>query len=434
MLKRSFIYIIAAAAVVLAACSQGPAGSVVPGPGQQLGGAQSIGGVTHLTSTPAPMSMKHVRTWDAVGIPGGSMNVTMAQAAPWLTYVMTSPALSKTAKSLGMTTVLYSDPNRQFPGDVMWTNDETTFAHDCNNNRITISGANTYLMNPYSTHLYALWPAFVSQVHSYNNAQFDYIFEDSADEINPNRFSSMPCNFDQTSWTTATNALDAALGSPIIYNGLGLIQGSGTQPGPAIGLNPTTNGGMSEDCYSGRTPTGYFYYPHWAATENTEIQMSQAGRPFICHADWYGDAAASVGQRMYFYASFLLTYDRDTQAVDTQFATPSQLGVMPESQLVATLPRVSLPNDVSSLVQASGVYAREYNACYIATQYVGPCAAVVNPNNPAKGHALAFPFVGKYNHTLLVSGEGALDGGTVSASGPAPPATMLGGSAVIAFP
>jgi hypothetical protein len=419
------------AAVALAACSQ-TATSGGTGTGLLPAPSQGINGVVRLNASPAPIKQLHVYTWDAVGIPGGTYNITMAQAAPWLNYVMTSPALSPAAKAVGMTTVLYSDPNRQFPGDVMWTNDETTFAHDCNNNRISISGSNTWLMEPHSTHLWQLWPAYVALVKSWH-AQYDYIFEDSADEVNPNRFSSMPCNFNQNDWTTATNNLDNALGSPIIYNGLGLINGQGTTPGPAFGLNPTAFGGMSEDCYVGRTPTGYFYYPHWAATENTEIQMALGQKFFICHADQWVDAASNTALRTYFYASFLLTYDRDAMAVDTQFQTPSGLGVMPEVQLVPTQAVQKLPADVSSLMTSSGVYGREWNACYIAGQSVGPCAVAVNPNNPAKGPARAFPWPTKYHHTLQMTGAGVLDGGTVSTTGAAPPATMPGGSAVIVF-
>jgi hypothetical protein len=357
----------------------------------------------------------------------------MAQAAPWLNYVMTSPALSASAKAVGMTTALYSDPNRQYPGDVMWTDDETTFAHDCNGSRISISGSNTWLMDPHSAHLWVLWPTFVQLTQQWGG-QFDYVFEDSADEINTNRFSALPCNFDQTDWTNATNQMQTALGYKILYNGLGLVVPNTTTPGPAFGVNGTSQGGMSEDCYAGRTPSGYYYYPHWAATANTEIQMARAEKLFICHADAWVDAPTNTALRTYFYASFLLTYDRDSMVVDTEFGTPSDLHVMPETELVPLHPLVWYPNDISQLMQPSGVYGREWKDCYIAGQWVGPCAAVVNPNNPQKGPAKAFPWPTKYTHTLTMTGAGAYDGGTIGTTGPPPPATMPGGTAAIVFP
>jgi hypothetical protein len=415
------------AAALLAGCSHAGTAGVMQGP------VQSSAGVTHLTGSPPPqIPQLHVSTWDAIGIPGGSYKVTMAQAAPWLNYVMTSPALSASAKAVGMTTLLYSDPNRQYPGDVMWTNDETTFAHDCSGNRISISGSNTWLMDPHSQHLWQLWPSFVQLTHSWGGV-FDYVFEDSADEINVNRFSSMPCNFDQTDWTNVTNQMDTALGYKIVFNGLGLVTPNSTAPGPAFALNSTAQGGMSEDCYVGRTPTGYYYYPHWGATENTEILTAQAQKLFVCHADAWVDATANDALRTYFYASFLLTYDRDAMAVDTEFLTASDLHVMPEDELVPTHPLVKTPSDISMLMLPSGVYGREYRDCYVAGQWIGRCAAAVNPNNPSKGGPLAYPWGSKYQHTLVMNGAGAYDGGTIATNGPPPPATLPGGSAVIVF-
>lgn len=161
--------------------------------------------------------------------------------------------------------------------------------------------------------------------------------------------------------------------------------------------------------------------------------MAQADKLFICHADWFQDASVSLGQRLYFYASFLLTYDRDIQAADTEFYTPSQLHVMPEAQLVPTRPQIATPSDISGLLLSSGVYGRVYDACFIAGNYVGSCAIAVNSNNP-NTKPLAYPWPTKYQHTLVVAGEGAYDGGSVSASGPPPPAAMNGATAIIAFP
>ena len=61
-----------------------------------------------------------------------------------------------------------------------------------------------------------------------------------------------------------------------------------------------------------------------------------------------------------------------------------------------------------------------------------PCAAVVTSNKLAI--SVPFPFPGKYQHTMELSGSGVLDGGTVSFNGPAPPASMPARTAVIAFP
>src|SRR5579863_3699787 len=136
---------------------------------------------------------------------------------------------------------------------------------------------------------------------------------------------------------------------------------------------------------------------------------------------------------MYFYASFLLTYDHYTDMVKTNFGTPSDLHVMPEAQLIPTDPLVRVPSDISGLLLSTGVYGREWHACFLAHVFVGPCALVVNPNNPKNSAPLAFPWPYKYHHTLLVSGEGVYDGGMASVDGPAPPATVPGGTGLIVF-
>jgi hypothetical protein len=191
---------------------------------------------------------------------------------------------------------------------------------------------------------------------------------------------------------------------------------------------------MSEDCYVGRTPSGYYYAPHWNATENTEIRMAQAGKYFICQANSYAQASASSGMRMYFYASFLMTYDRSDQLVQTNFSTPSQLHVMPEAQLVPESPLVSTPGDINRLRLSSGLFGREYASCYYAGRSIGACAVVVNPDKPKWSPPLAFPWPTKYHHTMTVSGPGVYDGGTASLTGPGPPAKVPGGTGLIVFP
>ena len=377
--------------------------------------------------------MLHVHTWDTDDLGPDTIHVAPAQAAPYVDALLTVPSTGGIVKAAGILSMLYTDPNRVAPGTPMYTNDETTFAHDCNNSRITVQGSPDYLMDVHSTHLWSLWPQEVQLFQTWG-ATWDYIFEDSADEIQTQKLSAQPCNFSQSDWTSNTNTMDDNLSLPIIYNGLGLIPTGYSSPGPSIGLNPTTNGGMSEDCYSGRTPTGYFFQPHWSAEENTEITMAQAGKLFVCQSDWYVDAASAVSQRMYQYASFLLTYDRNSQYVKSEFQTPSAVHVMPETQLVATSPLVGTPSNINGLLIGSGLYGREYAACYIGGNYVGPCAALVNPNNPKNFRPLPFPWAGKYHHTLVTAGEGWYDGGTISPTGPAPPSLVAGATGLIVFP
>jgi hypothetical protein len=201
---------------------------------------------------------------------------------------------------------------------------------------------------------------------------------------------------------------------------------------PSIALNATSAGGMSEDCYV-RADNTLRTRVAWQATELTEIDMALAQKMFVCNGGMSTEGSIAIQQRIYQYASYLLTYDPQTTIYETQYADYSGLFVYPEAQLVAKQPLVGEPNNITSLQQSGGTYARQYKACYLAGNYVGPCAAVVN-SNPVTMPSQPFPYSGQYKHTLVLSGSDVLDGGTIATNGPAPPSQVPPSSAVIAFP
>ena len=80
-------------------------------------------------------------------------------------------------------------------------------------------------------------------------------------------------------------------------------------------------------------------------------------------------------------------------------------------------------------MQSGGAYGREYQNCYYAGNYVGPCAVAVNPN--ASG-TVPFPFP-QYQHTLVLNGYGTTDGGTAALNGAAPPTYLPALGAAVVF-
>ena len=377
--------------------------------------------------------MTHVLTWEDLGGDGVILN-PWSLASPWLNYAKTPFMYATAIQAVGIIPVPYTDPNRQQTTGPMYNNDETTFAHDCNGNRITqVGGANNgaYLMDPHSAHLAQIWHDYVAAEQA-GGAGFVSVMEDNADEVG--KLSGMPCNFNQADWTNATNAMDQVLGYQIVYNSLSHTGSNQGQPvvAPSIALNATSIGGMSEDCYVEANGSERVTVS-WQATELTEIDMATAAKLFVCNGTMTSDAAASTGARIYHLASFLLTYDPQSSIIESTFRTPSNFHVFPEMQLVALKPLVPEPTSPTSLLQAGGAYGREYGACFFAGKYVGPCAAVVN-SNKAPAPAVPFPWPSKYHHTLTVSGYGVLDGGSASTNGAAPPASIADGAAVIAFP
>lgn len=400
--------------------------------GGSLGNSSSDLEYTRDGHYPSSIRMTHALTWDQLGGTVGTHKITWAQAAPYLTWALTSPADSAAIRATGIKTAFYTDPNRQSPIDPMYTSDETTFAHDCTGRRLYSNAhPDQALMDISSAHLPLLWASWVQYVTTNYGGTFDAIYDDQADQVQ--YATGTPCNFDWAAWTTASNTMNRALALPIIYNSLGAFSGMGKTlgVGPTIALNATTIGGEAEGCYAS-SPFNRLHTYEWQAYENTEIKMFQSGKLFLCGGSNTYPAASFTDERIYMYASFLLTYRPRYMLIKEQYQTPSGFHVEPESELLAGFPLVPEPADISGLLQPSGVYGREYAQCYLRGTAIGPCAVVVN--SARTGAYKSFPWPTKYTHTLMLQGGGVLDGGTMSLNGPPPPTQINGEEAVIAFP
>src|ERR1700694_538004 len=374
-----------------------------------------------LASTPFGQAPQHILTADYLF---SLHNRPAAAYAPWLTWSETNTANANAIAAVGIKTLFYTNPNRERPTDPLYNTNETTFAHTCSGSRITNSGSTSpFLMDPNSTSLTQLWAALVKSTNS--QAHFDVVFDDNADDVYGT--SALPCNYDPQKWLTATQNQIRNLRYPVVYNALGVL-GNSNNVSPTIALNLVSLGGMMESCYDSVFHPHALYGLQWIIVENTEIAMANQRKLFFCYASYTAPASTSTVYRLYVDASFLLSYDINTSVLWEYFPTPSGFHVEPESALVALSPLVPEPNDVSVLKKPGGAYGREYAACYLASVYVGLCAAAVNPD---KNLSSPFPFSG-YTRTLVVAGAGILDGGTATPTGPAP-ALIAPQSGVIAF-
>jgi hypothetical protein len=377
------------------------------------------------TSTPTPgpypssISQTHVLTADYLGGYGGTDAFPWYVEAPYVSWAKASnPGDSNGQRAVGIKTYVYSDPNRTYAGGPLYTSDETTFAHTCGGARITEQYGSTtkYLMDPSSADMLALWVGSLP-----DRGNYDAVFEDNTDDLYG--LNGTPCGYSSTGWLQSSVSETTNFGYPVVYNGAAF-------PG-AMGMNdaPDVVGGMAEQCYATQNSAGRLTDSPWTAMENVEIAMARDRKLFFCLADARDDASSSIDDRTYNLASFLLTYDPGTTILMEFFSTSSGFHVEPESQLVALYPVVPMPSSVSSLQTASGVFAREYNACYLAGSLIGKCAVVVNPSQ-SSSHS--FPYPGRYSRTLRLSGGGVLDGGTAGTNGAAPSSELPPlGSAVV---
>jgi hypothetical protein len=326
--------------------------------------------------------------------------------------------------------MFYTIPNRTSPGDVLHTSDETTYAHDCSANRVT---------TPYKTLTFNVMAiGALSMQNLFHNAMgakiagyhYDAVFEDGAGVLstggpyNP----GLPCNYSDSAWLSAGQALDLAAPAPVIDNALA-VTSAGVTPNLPLMDGSNTIGGNMEGCYNDSTHLAYNGWL-WQAAENTELQTAAKHKLFFCMGRNQTSASSAIAARLYTLASFLLTYDPATSVLWDEFPTTSGLHVMPESQFIALNPVVATPASISSLLTSTMVYGREYKDCYVAGNFVGPCAIAVNSDQSS---TYVFPYP-QYQHTLVIAGGGILDGGTISTAGGPPPSNIPPLSAEIVFP
>lgn len=393
--------------------------------------------VTSSTATPAPATstvMKHLLTADYLLGRYGTRSVAPSTAAAHLTLAQTGWSDANAIAAAGIKTQIYLDPNRWETNAPMFGGGtEAMYAHTCTGARITSTYKTVvrYVTNPNSAALQSYYASYI-KAHA-AGIHVDSIFEDDAGPLSQysvyTPFSAMPCSYSDSSWINGGMALDNASPIPVMVNGLSGLNGH--EPSRELGLLKASNvvGGIYEHCYTDNSTLKMVVW-EWQAIENTELQATNGGDQFICMARNTNTASTQAPARIWAIASFLLTYNPSRSYLWEEFGTPSGLHVMPESKLVALNPLVAQPASVSSLLTSTGNYGREYGSCYIGGSSVGPCAVVLNIT---RSSTYANPYAGRYGHTLALSGNGVLDGGTISTAGAAAPSSIGPSMAYVLF-
>ena len=405
------------------------------------GSLRTFIGATSISTSPGThggSGLAHVITADYLGAPWGTTKVAYAAAAPYLDWAETGTADSGAISAAGIKTMMYVDPNRSQSGtgDPMYTSDETTFAHDCRGARVYdtySSSKRQYVMNQSASSMRALFSSYVKNLTRMGH--IDALFEDDGGALSAFAvywpFNAMPCDYSDSTWIAEEIGLNTYTSIPLIINGLSGLDGHA--PSLALGLITGSEvlGGTYEQCYTSITQPKQDTWL-WAAIEDTELSVVNRDKAFQCLGTNTTAAASATDARIYAYASFLLTYSPSTSIYRSEFATSTGLHVMPETAFVPTAPSIASPATISGLEQSGGTYARQYGACYLRGTLIGACAVVVNPD---RSSSRAFPYPSSdYHHSLSITGSGVLDGGSVSASGSAPPSSLGPDEAVIALP
>ncbi len=235
----------------------------------------------------------------------------------------------------------------------------------------------------------------------------------------------LPCGFNLAAYKRATVNLEAQIPYKMFLNTLGA--GSSAVSQADYAMAPNVLGAMCELCITANEKGGDVPRLNgvWDDTENAEIKLIQNHKIFWLYARASGPAT-EYRLRNYAFASFLLAYDPNYAIFQEILWTPHAFPIMPETGLVPMQP-VTTASNVTGYARAGGTFMREFRACYYRGVGKGGCAVVVNPSS----YTRPVPTTA-YAHSMVLSGSGVLDGGTVSFRG-SRPSSLPSGSGVILF-
>ncbi len=402
--------------------------------------------------------------------PNPGPQVSAAIWAPYVTIAgmdtqaVTYPGNETTQQlsALGLKVMPYTDPNHFVSGvigkgvgvDSYFIDSDIARACDGTKIQVVHPGQvqNPYLIDPRSPHVAVAWNAWLSNFVLVQKKVLNLVFEDTADNTT---FAydrpSAPCEtpggntiVKPAEWTAATAKNEAALQAPVMFNGLA------TTGSDAVNLlNGPAVGGMAEACFSDwlhiapSDPGPYTpSQTSWLASMTIEIAAKAAGKIFDCQAtaSAHGDSANAIAYRLFMIASLDLDADVPNLIVSWRFYTPNRVPIFPEASLIVEDPLVADPLKPTDLLIGATVYGREYRHCYISGREIvatnvaavgsSGCAIVVNANGRK---SYPNPLASGYKRTLVLTGSGVLDGGTMSVAAIPPPATLAPSSAEIEF-
>jgi len=204
----------------------------------------------------------------------------------------------------------------------------------------------------------------------------------------------------EAAFIAGESAMLAAAPRPVMING------ASPQQGPAYGgafLDLPYVFGQQFEGYVNNNG-GYLYADGQFAQEENGVLAVQAHRKWAMVMP-SGDTAPA--KRLYTYAAWLLVYDPNYSVFNMEVVQSDGFSVYPETQLVPAQPAATANGDVAQL-KRGGVYVREFAACAIAAQPIGPCAAVVNASGSSTA---AVPALSAYAHQIALDAASLYTGG-----------------------
>lgn len=413
------------------------------------------------TTPPFGSAPTHVMTAEYMWSAWEKVTSNYASAAPYLTYGYFLYSDMLAGHNAGIKAVTYTDPwqpsaiSSQDPIEyglitkAAGTAYQNALATTCGGTVITTYGGNYRLANvlsSYSNGSYTVQNAaafvaadfagYTTTVKNSNGGTdaTDVFFTDNGDDYGA---SATPCGVSTTRTSTwaqglANTVTAAAPPHHIFVNALGVWTTSWVSAQLNVLNSSYVDGAEDEACYGGHgygsQISGDFIDGTdklWYYEQQAEIGTINKSKIFWCYNQNTADGATLVGNRMYMYASFLLTYNPQYAIFQTAMASKASTGgtnfrVFPETGFVPMNPSIATVTQISDLKLSTGVYERKYGSCYYRGSGLGSCAIIVNPD-PSNSYTVT---TSGYTRAAVLSGDGVLDGGTMTFTGS--PKSILG--------
>ena len=400
----------------------------------------SVGATPTPTPTPVQTSANvaaHVQDYTFWQYDGSATNVPASYMAAWATWVETSGSSYANAfhAAGGKYAVAYTDPNYYYvgPGYTAPGNyPETAFGHGSDGTRTQRpeGGGTEYYLNPASAGSQSGYLGIVNAIAA--SGGFNYIYADGvSDSLATSLYRMSPTPVEITTnaaYVAGMQALMALSPLPMIINGYN--NGSPLTVEQEFVGSSNIAAPFGEGCFAYRTSllTDTPYQHKWSDMANALLATTSRGYPAICGGR--GDLADNRALRMYYVASWWLTYDPNYSVSLELMTSSSNVYLFPEQLIVPTNPVQSPGSSISSLQSSTGAYVRQFGACYYDKVAWGSCAAIVNPSydNTVNMPAVA----ANYHHALVLDNNNLFDGGQATLSNSVP-ASLAPGTAIVLF-
>jgi hypothetical protein len=381
-------------------------------------------------TAPVPAHVQNFTFWHQGPI---AENVPASWMAAWATWVemSTSTYAKQFHAAGGQHTVVYTNanyyyvlPNYTSPGHYP----ESAFGHGSSGVRTQwdgLYGGTEYYLLPNSADSQSGFQG-VTQGETVNGG-YDYIYVDGvSDSLTTSLWGQRlprPVEIStDAQYVAGMKQLLAPLALPTIINGYN--NGDPVTEEEYVGA-ANVAAVFGEECFTEATRVQTNTY--WIHQANALLYTTSHGVFAICGGR--GSLADTRPERIYYLASWWLTYDPTYSVSLAEFSSYANVYVFPEQAIVPTNPD-QVVADVGQLKAPTGAYMRTFKNCYYNRTLWGVCAAVVNPSstNTAPVPTAAT----QYHHSLALDKNNLYEGGQAALSSSVP-TSLAPGTAVILF-